>query len=98
MHLVDNAPAPPEASSLTSKEGNIKAVFIPANTAAILQPMDQGILAAVKMRYKRAMPQMLLINSGDNMSLMDSVKQIDMRQVIYICLHLYGMTLPPPRF
>ena len=38
--LMDNAPAYPEASSLTSKDGNIKAIFLPTNTTAILQLMD----------------------------------------------------------
>ena len=83
--LMDNAPAHPEASSLSSKEGNIKAVFLPANTTAVLQPMDQGVLVAVKKRYKRAMLQMLLIDNEDNStSLMDSVKQIDMKKVVYM--------------
>ena len=52
--LLDNAPAHPDVSVLQSENGNIKAMYLPPNTTAIIQPMDQGVLEALKRRYKRA--------------------------------------------
>ena len=40
--LLDNAPVHPDSASLVSTEGDIKAMFLPANTTALVQPMDQG--------------------------------------------------------
>lgn len=48
--LMDNCPAHPPIS-LT----NVNVVFLPKNTTAVLQPMDAGVIAWVKNRYKRLM-------------------------------------------
>lgn len=46
--LLDNCPAhPPLAVS------NVKLLFLPKNTTAKLQPLDQGIIAWLKQRYKK---------------------------------------------
>lgn len=44
--LLDNAPTHPSAEEL--QDGDIKAMFLPANTTAICQPMDQGVLETLK--------------------------------------------------
>ena len=46
--LLDNAPAHPEESVLTSSDKTIKTMFLPPNTTALIQPMDQGVLEALK--------------------------------------------------
>ena len=51
--LLDNAPAHPDVSSLVSKDGNIKAKYLPANTTAIIQPIDQGVLEATKKEIQK---------------------------------------------
>lgn len=43
--LLDNAPAHPNAEVLI--EGNIRCIFLLANTTAILQQIDQGVLEAM---------------------------------------------------
>ena len=40
--LIDNAPAHPDCSALVSQDKAIKAMFLPPNTTALIQPMDQG--------------------------------------------------------
>ncbi|XP_025208713.1 tigger transposable element-derived protein 4-like, partial [Melanaphis sacchari] len=45
--LVDNCPAHP---SLHLKF--IKLIFLPANTTAVLQPMDQGVIRNIKAHYR----------------------------------------------
>ncbi|XP_045482042.1 tigger transposable element-derived protein 4-like [Harmonia axyridis] len=47
--LVDNCPAHPCVENLRS----IKLVFLPPNMNAILQPMNQGIIACFKSHYKK---------------------------------------------
>ena len=39
---------------------NIKIVFLPANTTAELQPLDQGIIRVVKLSYRKAITENVL--------------------------------------
>ena len=57
--IVDNAPRhPPFIGDL---HPNIKAVFLPPNTTSLIQPMDQGVIAAFKAFYlQRTLPRLLL--------------------------------------
>ncbi len=50
--LLDNAPAHPAKEDLVSQDGRICCMFLPANTTSIIQPMDQGVIQAVKMCYR----------------------------------------------
>ncbi|GFR71413.1 tigger transposable element-derived protein 6 [Elysia marginata] len=47
--FLDNAPAHP-----TKQFSNVKLQFFPANTTSVLQPLDQGVIQAVKLRYRKA--------------------------------------------
>ena len=48
IFLLDNCSAHPNADELVSTDGKIKAVFLPPNVTSLIQPMDQGILEALK--------------------------------------------------
>jgi hypothetical protein len=50
--LLDHCPARPSADVLKSKDGNIKAMFLPKNTTAPIQLMDQCIIRACKAYYR----------------------------------------------
>jgi len=50
--LLDNHP---DIANLVSNDGNSKAMFLPANTTTLIQPMDQEVLEAVKRRYGKAL-------------------------------------------
>jgi hypothetical protein len=65
--LLDNAPhIPPD----TTKEvlmgfdvyrlSNITLIFLPANTTSIVQPLDQGIIAAFKAHYRAQLVQFVI--------------------------------------
>lgn len=80
--LVDNAPSHPKELGLTS----VKLVFLPANTTSRLQPLDQGIIKAVKANYRKRFLQTLLakIDAGDDItnvakcvSVLDAINWID---------------------
>jgi len=47
--LLDNAPNHPKDLNLS----NEKLVFLPANTTSRLQPLDQGIIQAIKQLYRK---------------------------------------------
>ncbi|XP_074854943.1 tigger transposable element-derived protein 1 [Carettochelys insculpta] len=49
--LIDNAPAHP--FNLDDLCKNVKVVFLPANLTSLIQPMDQGAIAAFKAYYLR---------------------------------------------
>ena len=41
--LLDNAPSRPSLETLQSDNGKIKTLFLPSNTTATIQPMDQAV-------------------------------------------------------
>ena len=51
--LLDNAPSHPKDVNVT----NVKLVFLPANMTFMLQPLDQGIIKAVKTIYQKRLQQ-----------------------------------------
>jgi hypothetical protein len=49
--LIDNAPGHPE--NLMFDHLNVEILFLPPNTTSLLQPLDQGVIAAFKTCYVR---------------------------------------------
>ena len=50
--VLDNSPAHPDAEYLVSDDGKITALYLPPNVTSLIQPMDQGVLVALKRHYK----------------------------------------------
>ena len=46
--LLDNCAAHPDVEELVSENGRIAAKFLPPNVTSLIQPMDQGVLVALK--------------------------------------------------
>lgn len=76
--LLDNAPSHPDPSIL--KDGNIRVLFFPPNVTSIGQPMDQGILQLLKMKYRRRLLRYIL--TDDDSNLIDQLKKVDMLDVV----------------
>ena len=55
--FLDNAPSHPPV-----KLQNVKLAFLPPNTTSLLQPMDQGIIQTVKLKYRKRQLQHVLAN------------------------------------
>lgn len=49
--LIDNAPGHP--SSLIGSHPNVEVIFLPPNTTSLIQPLDQGVIAAFKAYYTK---------------------------------------------
>ncbi|GBL89465.1 hypothetical protein AVEN_87812-1 [Araneus ventricosus] len=61
---MDNAPAHPNAETL--KAENINCIFMPPNTTAILQPMDQSVVESMERRYRKQLLSKLLFEGDDD--------------------------------
>ena len=53
LFLVDNAPS----HMVEAQYSNIKIVFLPSNTTAKLQPLDQSIIRVVNLSYHKAITE-----------------------------------------
>lgn len=65
--ILDNASTHPDAQYIQDKE--IKAIHLPPNVTSLIQPMGQGVLAALKKRYRRKLLSslMLAVEEGDDL-------------------------------
>ena len=52
MLFLDNASSHP-----TVEYSNVKLQFFPPNTTSVLQPMDQGIIQATKLKFRKLQQQ-----------------------------------------
>lgn len=63
--IVDNATSHPPY--LAELHPNVKVVFLPPNTTSLIQPMDQGIIAAFKLYYlRRTFCELIEATDGPN--------------------------------
>lgn len=60
--LVDNAPSHP--TTMEDWADNIEVTFLPKNTTAIIQPMDQGVISTFKAYYQRRTMSQLINTTG----------------------------------
>ena len=56
--LLDNCTAHPNPPSFAPK--NIELIFLPPNTTSLIQPMDQGIIKNLKVRYRAELVKRML--------------------------------------
>lgn len=60
--LVDNCPAHPQVENLCA----IKLAFLPPNTTSVLQPIDQGIIKALKVQFRKLQVMKIIENADRN--------------------------------
>ena len=82
--LLDNAPAHPSSEELKSADGNVTTIFLPPNTTSILQPMDQGVIEALKRCYNRnLLRHIFLENETSLLTIPDIIKQLTIKDAVY---------------
>ena len=82
--VLDNCSAHPEASDLVSDDGKIIAKFLPPNVTSLIQPMDQGVIEALKRRYKKKLLRGVIIADDRGDSLLDYIKSVNMSTVVQL--------------
>jgi hypothetical protein len=75
--LLDNCLAHPPADSLISKDGSIRVMYLPKNTTALIQPLDQRI---IKVNYRREL-LLSLLSSGYDVP--EFLKLLTLKEVAY---------------
>ena len=80
----DNCLAHPDPELLVSKDKMITIQFLPANVTSLIQPMDQGVIQALKLRYRKKLLRKLLIEDDMGVNIVDFVKSIHMLQVSHL--------------
>lgn len=100
--LLDNAPANPAKEDLVSLDGRIRCMFLPASTTSIIQPMDQGAIQVVKIRYCQHFLQEVLCVSlkgeeGDTRAqrTIANLKGYNLKTVIYNLKKAWRQVPPP---
>ena len=63
--VIDNCPAHPHIENLKA----IKLFFLPPNTTSITQPMDQGVITSLKVRYRTNVFRKVIRSLGKNNTL-----------------------------
>ncbi|XP_046683332.1 jerky protein homolog-like [Homalodisca vitripennis] len=61
----------------------IRALFLPPNVTALIQPLDQGVLETFKRNYKKRLLRNLLEKLEDGLGVTDALKLITMKDVVY---------------
>uniref|UniRef100_A0A1B6GWK2 HTH CENPB-type domain-containing protein n=1 Tax=Cuerna arida TaxID=1464854 RepID=A0A1B6GWK2_9HEMI len=79
--ILDNASSHPDADELVSD--GIRALFLPPNVTALIQPLDQGVLETFKRNYKKRLLRNLLEKLEDGLGVTDALKLITMKDVVY---------------
>ena len=82
--LIDNCSAHPD--ELSSRDGSVTCMFLPPNTTSLIQPMDQGVLQAMKNRYKRKLLQKVICaqDLDQTQSIKDIVKLHTVKDALYM--------------
>ena len=81
---LDNCSAHPHSDLLVSTCGKITAIYLPPNVTSLIQPMDQGVMEALKLRYKKKLLRKLLIEDDRGISVVEFLKGVDMKKVSYL--------------
>lgn len=78
--VLDNCSAHYSTEELRTDDGAIFCKFLPPNTTAVIQPMDQHVIQMVKARYKKIMTNEIL-GRGDDFH--DNVKRINIKDAMF---------------
>lgn len=88
--FLDNAASHPRDMKLK----NVKIVFLPPNTTAVCQPLDQGVIQNFKTHYRATIIKHLLPNMEANNSARDLVKSINVLDALYFFKESWNKVTP----
>ena len=82
--LMDNCSAHPE--ELKTRDGSVTCMSLPPNTTSLIQPMDQGVLQAMKNRYKRKL--LLKVICGQDLDPTQNIKELVKQHTVKNALYM----------
>lgn len=74
--ILDNCPAHAPDLSLVSRDRKIKVYYLPKYTTAKIQPLDQGIIANFKIKYRNELKQAVV---QDPHNILELLKNINLK-------------------
>lgn len=80
--LLDNAPGHPDSDDLKVKtaDGYIEVMYLPKNTTALIQPMDQNVIKTLKAHYKKRLLMDIISQPDADITLL--LKQFNIKDAI----------------
>lgn len=78
--LIDNASSHCSAQELVSDDGKIITKFLPPNTTAIIQPMDQNAIRMTKLFYRKSLLTGVLTN--EEKDVVKCLKNLNLRHAV----------------
>jgi len=85
--ILNNAPCHPNI-----KLSNVDLLFLPSNTTAAIQPLDAGIIKSLKLKYKQALLNHLLISSDIYENMDNYLSNITVKHAIKLILLAWNNT------
>lgn len=82
--IIDNAPTHSDIDTLNAINEDFSVIFLPPNVTALLQPMDQGVIAKTKRLYRKELLRRLLLAERDEESVIAFTKKINLKDCCYI--------------
>nr|XP_023012244.1 jerky protein homolog-like [Leptinotarsa decemlineata] len=86
--LLDNCPGHSSAHEIVSEDGNIFAMFLPPNTTACIQPINQNVIQNVKINYRKSLLVNWLALCSEN--LMDTSKSITLKDTVFLLANCWA--------
>lgn len=78
--VLDNCSAHYSAEDLRTSDGSIYCKFLPPNTTAVIQPMDQHVIQMVKTKYRKILTSEIL---GRGEDFHDSLKNVNIKDAMF---------------
>lgn len=76
--ILDNAPGHPK--DLCSDDRKINVMFLPPNVTPLVQPMDQSVIQAIKLHYRKELLKRIV--SSDEVDLSTELKKVNLKDVV----------------
>ncbi|GBN02033.1 hypothetical protein AVEN_76986-1 [Araneus ventricosus] len=88
--LLNNCPGHPSAEELCTDAGEISAMFLPSNTTALIQPMDQNVIQNIKLEYRKLLLTNILIDPVHNENLEKTLKNVNLKDVMFSLVNCWA--------
>jgi hypothetical protein len=76
--ILDNAPGHPQ--DLCSDDNKIVVMFLPPNVTPLVQPMDQNVIQAVKLHYRKGLLKRIV--ASENADISAELKKVNLKDVV----------------